>query len=332
MNKRIKRIELNSSGVIFNKEEHTYELNGRKLTGITEMLQRQLFPDEYTDIPWQIVKKAGEYGTSVHESCERFDAEWQNDGTVELQSYIEICKENGLIHEASEYTVTDGITWASNIDKVFRYSEDTFDLADIKTYGKLDSQKLEKARWQLSIYAYLFELVNPKAKVNRLMVIHIRNKEKKDGTFDYIKEVKFVERIPKETITALLKAEEEGRQYLQKDTEKSDNDKHDESQGKHQAESQGAGIVEDEDRIRELIRLKEEVEEELTGIKNDMMLRMEQLDLTSYVTEGGMKLTRKIATTRSTFDLARFKESHPEIDYDSYMKTSQVSQSLTIAI
>ena len=67
MNKRIKRIELNSSGVIFNKEEHTYELNGKRLTGITEMLQRQLFPDEYTDIPWQIVKKAGESGTSVHE-------------------------------------------------------------------------------------------------------------------------------------------------------------------------------------------------------------------------------------------------------------------------
>ena len=63
------RITLKDSGVIFNKENHTYELNGKMLQGITTMLQRQLFSTEYEGIPWAIVKKAGEYGSQVHDSC-----------------------------------------------------------------------------------------------------------------------------------------------------------------------------------------------------------------------------------------------------------------------
>ena len=59
------RITLKDSGVIFNKENHTYELNGKMLQGITTMLQRQLFSTEYEGIPWAIVKKAGEYGAHM---------------------------------------------------------------------------------------------------------------------------------------------------------------------------------------------------------------------------------------------------------------------------
>ena len=91
---------------------------------------------------------------------------WTNDGTVEVADYIQICKDNGLTHECSEYCITDGENWASQIDKVYRTSVDTFDLADIKTYGIMTADKLAKARWQLSIYAYLFELQNKKAKVS----------------------------------------------------------------------------------------------------------------------------------------------------------------------
>lgn len=68
-----KRIELADSGVIFDPKQHTYELNGTYLSGITELLQRQLFPNEYANIPKAILDQAAAYGTSVHESCELFD-------------------------------------------------------------------------------------------------------------------------------------------------------------------------------------------------------------------------------------------------------------------
>lgn len=103
-----KRIELKDSGVLFNKELHEYRLDGKQLSGITGMLQRQLFPDEFEGIPESAINEAARYGTEVHESIEAFDSFWVNDGIQEVQDYISLCNENGLVHERSEYTVTDG--------------------------------------------------------------------------------------------------------------------------------------------------------------------------------------------------------------------------------
>ena len=199
-----KRIELKNSEVIFLEEPHEYWLGDKQLSGITGMIQRQLFPDEYDNVDEAVLNAAATYGTNVHASIEDFDKNWNNDGTVEVADYIEICKEHGLVHEASEYIVSDNKNWASMIDKVYRVSDDTFSIGDIKTYGVMTSEKLEKARWQLSLYAYFFELQNKKAKIDKLFIIHLRNKIKKDGTVDHINEVIFVNRIPSEICKELL--------------------------------------------------------------------------------------------------------------------------------
>ena len=308
-----KRIELVDSGVNFNPENHTYELNGTYLSGITELLQRQLFPNEYANIPKAILDQAAAYGTSVHESCELFDKIWYNDQSVEVLDYIQLCQEHSLTHEASEYTVTDFTNYASNIDKVFRISDSTFDLADLKTYGKMTPEKLEKARWQLSIYAYLFELQNKKAKARELYILHIRNKQKKDGSFDHISNLIPVKRIPSEICKELLDTDLRGEQF----------------QSPYDLPKE---ISSQEQRIRELILTKEAVEEELSGIKSQILTEMETRNVKTWITDGGIRLTRKLPTTRSSINLSQLKEEHPEIDYDKYMRESQVSGSLTIAI
>ena len=308
-----KRIELVDSGVNFNPENHTYELNGTYLSGITELLQRQLFPNEYANIPKAILQQAAAYGTYVHQSCEDFDSQWINDGTQEVQDYIELCTTNNLIHEASEYTVTDFTNYASNIDKVFRISSNTFDLADLKTYGKMTPEKLEKARWQLSIYAYLFELQNKRAKAGELYILHIRNKQKKDGSFDHISQLIPVKRIPSEICKELLDTDLRGEQF----------------QSPYAIPQE---ISSQEQRVRELILTKEAVEEELSGIKSQILTEMETRNVKTWITDGGIRLTRKLPTTRTSLNLTLLKEEHPEIDYDQYMRESQVSGSLTIAI
>ena len=306
------RIELRDSGVLFNKELHEYWLGNKQLSGITGMLQRQLFPDEFKGIPEAMIQEASRYGTEVHESIEAFDTCWVNDGTVEVQDYISLCNEYGLVHERSEYTVTDGENWASNIDKVYRTSDDTFSLGDIKTYGTMTSDKIEKARWQLSIYACFFELQNKCAKVDKLFILHIRNKEKADGTFDHISEILPVERIPSKICKGLLSADLQGKQFT---NPFSIPDKYKEK----------------ESYIRQLIQTKNETEAELSRLKSEILQDMEAMGVRTWETET-MRLTRKIPSIRVSFNATKFKEDHPEIDFTPYERISNVSGSLLIAV
>lgn len=292
------RVKLKDSGVLFDEENHTYLLGDKYLSGITGMLQRQFFPNEFEGIPKDVIDAAAQYGTDVHHSCEDFDFSWINDGTVEVQDYIQICKENNLTHECSEYTVTDGSDWASRIDKVYRVSDDTFDIGDIKTYGVMTADKLAKAKWQLSIYAYLFELQNKKAKVNRLFIIHLRNKQKKDGTFDHISEIIFINRIPSEICMDLLATDLRGEQFA----------------NPYDIPEE---ISSQETEIRELMETKSAVEERLATIKADILSKMESLDVRTWATQT-MRLTRKLPSTRASFNAALFKQEHPDLDYAPY--------------
>lgn len=305
-------IQLNDSGVVFNREEHTYLLNGKYLSGITDMLHRQLFPDEFSGVPAEMIEKAALYGTEVHESIEQFDANWTNDGTQEVADYIDICHKNALTHERSEYCVTDGENWASNIDKVFRVSSDTFNLADIKTCT-MTADKQEKARWQLSIYAYLFELQNPNATVGKLYIIHLRNKVKADGSTDHIANLIEVDRIPSEVCKKLLDTDLAGEQFENPFTKIP------------------ADIAEHEDEIRYLLQTKKDAEERLNELKASILERMEAMSARSWGTET-MKLTRKLPSSRCCFDLARFKNDHPELDFTPYERTTAVGSSLIISI
>lgn len=306
------RIELKDSGVLFNKERHEYWLGNRQLSGITGMLQRQLFPDEFDNVPEEAIKEAARYGTEVHESIETFDSSWINDGTQEVQDYISLCQENNLVHERSEYTVTDGENWASNIDKVYRSSDDTFSLGDIKTYGIMTPEKLEKTRWQLSIYAYFFKLQNKDAKVGNLFILHIRNKAKQDGTFEHIRNIMPVERIPSDICKELLDTDLQGKQFIN-------------------PYSIPEKYREQEDYIRQLIQTRDDVEEKLKILKSEILEDMESKGVKTWDT-GTMRLTRKLPTTRLSFNSTQFKADHPELDFSPYERTSNVSGSLMIAV
>ena len=173
-------------------------------------------------------------------------------------------------------------------------------------------EKQEKARWQLSIYAYLFETLNPNATVGKLYIIHLRNKLKKDGTTDHIANLIEVDRIPSEVCKKLLDTDLAGEIF-------------------ENPYDIPADIAEQEDEIRHLIQTKKEVEERLNELKSEILSRMEETQVRSWNTET-MKLTRKLPSTRYSFDLNRFKSDHPEFKYDDYMKKSAVGSSLLITV
>lgn len=314
------RIELNYvDGLVFQEDEHRYFLNGKELSGVTSVITKHLFPHSMDGIPKHILNASAEYGSKIHKILENWDKLWQKDDeSTELQDYRSICREYGLVHEASEYLVTDFQNFASACDKVYRVSDDTVSIGDIKTvYGdltkKANKEKLERCRVQLSLYRYMFLLVNPQMKVKDLFVLHIRCKERKNGTIDRIAKLIYVDPLPISTCKALLEAEVKGEQFVMPE-----------------AEPQKELAV-DESLIRKLLQTKAEVEEQLSNIKAKLLSDMEALGETTYITPTGIKIVRKLESIRRAFDMKAFASSNPDFDLTPYMKESRVASSLSIA-
>lgn len=155
---------LKQSDVIFDELSHTYYYMGEKLSGITSLLHRTLFADKYNGISAEVLAKAAEYGHNIHEQIELCDTLGVDSDNPAVQAYFKMKSDYSLTTLANEYLVSDEERYASSIDIVF----DDFTLADIKTTSRLDMEYLS---WQLSLYAYLFEMQNPTLKVPRLLAI-----------------------------------------------------------------------------------------------------------------------------------------------------------------
>ena len=195
-------IKLNNSGVVFDKAAHTYIYNGKKLKGITGRINEYL-DTIFTDIEslpeyvQERIEEARIYGDGVHNAIEDdFKGEMPNlDFVEELEDYKSLCNKNNLKMIASEYTVTDGMKYASCIDGVFVDSDNNIFLGDFKT-PKQD--KREYNTIQLSIYKHFFELVNPHLEVKGGVIFRINRRG------DIINELYCVDFKGTEEVAAIL--------------------------------------------------------------------------------------------------------------------------------
>lgn len=294
-------INLVDSQVAFNQENHTYSLNGIALMGITGMIKSQLFPDMYKDIPQYILDKAAERGTMVHESIELFDAGFEpKDTTLELESYKRIKRENGLTTVANEYIVTDKEHFASAIDLVLCNGDDII-LTDIKTTYTLDK---EYVRWQLSIYAYLFELQNPEVKVSKLYALWLRDDK---SEFTEIKRVEF------DTIKDLLQCAVEGRKF---------------NTPVGGADNMPSEIKQAEKAVYTIVQQIKELNAQKDKLSKGLLKLMQDNDVKTYKGKY-ITLSRKAASTREDIDKKKLKEEYPEV-YAACMKITNINESLQI--
>lgn len=291
--------ELVKSRVVFDSENHTYTLDGKQLSGITSLLSRQLFKDKYDQVPEQILKKAANRGTMIHQSCELLD-EGFSVGTQEAQNYQKIKERYNLVHEESEYLVSDNEHYASCIDKVFRYDDTTFFLGDIKTIYTLDK---EYVQWQLSIYAYLFEKQNPGARVTSIFAIWLRG-----GTYKLVE----LDRLSDEKIERLLLCDSQGLQY-------------------NPNEQTMPVVFKDSERlIVEIETQMKQLEQQKKTLHEGLLREMVRYGLYQYKGEN-VSITRKTASTRKSFDKERFEKDYPGV-YENYIKDTPVSESILIKV
>ena len=167
----MKENNLIKSPVVFDEEQHIYTLGDKQLSGITSIIKRLLFPDMYANVSQAVLNKAAERGTRIHNLIQLWTMGiLSNEDIAELQPFLDAFHAAGLDGWESEYLVSDNESVASSIDLVCLDKDGNIILCDIKTTSVLH---IEYLRWQLSIYAYLFERQNPELKVHGLKAIHI---------------------------------------------------------------------------------------------------------------------------------------------------------------
>lgn len=284
--------ELARSRVNFISVQHTYMLGEKFLQGVTSLIQRKCFPGEYDNVPEKVLANAAERGHRVHTAVELYD----DYGTVtedctELEAYM--AEQAKGTHKwlqypiESEYIVSDNQKYASAIDKVYATKGGVI-LADIKTTYKLNK---EYVSWQLSIYRYFFNLLNPDVEVKGLYAIWLR-----DGKC-VIEEVD----------------EHEGQEV--KDLLYTD-----------WCPTKNADF--DEDELIELKRTLDEAQAAYDEAKERMLEMLKRCKAKkmkgTYVT-----LTLKDDCERNQFDAKAFKADNPEL-YEKYLKKTMSKGGLMI--
>ena len=299
-------IELVKSSVVFNEGNHTYFLGDKQLSGITGMIKRQLFPDKYKEVPQHILERAAERGTRVHHECQFVDITGFEPESQEAMNYLFIRTGAGYNALANEYTVSDEEYFASNIDCVWE-KDGKIALADIKTTYSPDKAYLE---WQLSIYAYLFEMQNPNLKVDRLFGVWLYNDKS---------ELIPLERKSDDEVKRLLQCEIEGTRYLE--TETALEHKQDEVQ------LLPKDVI---NKYLEAVAEVERIQPFIDGFKDSLKRAMIEHDIKSWDT-ACLKATITPAGTKKAFDSKRFQSDCPEL-YKQYIKETETAASIRITL
>ena len=292
--------------VEFDELAHTYTLDGKQLSGITGIIKDYLFPDMYKGVHERTLEAAAERGSSVHSQVQMIINGFppaRTDRSVE--AFFD--KMQGTEFIASEYLVSDLHHFASSIDIV----DSRLNLYDIKTTDKLNREYLS---WQLSIYAYLFELQNPTFKAGALYGCHLR-----DGKANLIQ----VERINSEIIADFLCAAADNLPWS------NPLERIDDTLLKDQA-TQLARLAEIEDYLADFKARAKAMEDEKAKLTEGLLDIMEQRNVKTYKTDR-LTLTRVDAHTSPKFDSTTFKKDYPQM-YERYVKESNVKRSLRIAI
>ena len=333
-------IQLVQSQVKFSEHPHGYFLQGVQLSGITTLIKAATGLGVYAEasdyVKDFLIPKAGEKGTAVHNSIEKYDKTGEKiteydlplnghlDVSAQLENYIML--REGYDPVDNEYTVSDNLMYASNIDNVWQKKESGgIYLVDTKT-NNLDlfpggeDALIEYLSWQLSCYAFLFEKQNPTLKVEGLLGNWFRDSKCKQWV---------IERKDDSLIAQLLdctyELTEHGFVYDVGD--------------KSRFAYAGTAVAAQEVNLlpQQVINVIATILEEETAAKK----RLEELkvQLKNAMLEHGIKSWdggKFIATiakdsVTNTFDTTRFKKDHADL-YEQYVKQSVRAGAFTLKL
>lgn len=290
--------------VSFEDITHSYLLDNEVyLMGVTSLMKKHGLAPNYEGIPAEVLQKAAERGSKVHQDIEDYCNGKEVVMTPSLKAYIGC----GVKAIANEYLVSDNEIVASSIDIVADAGNGKVNLIDIKTTSVLH---LEPLSWQLSIYTFLFKFQNPDIEVAGLYGLHI-----KSGKAQLLQ----VPRKDDSEIIDLLFCEREDLPFIPKTKELPT------------ATKDMLTTLEDVTAQITLIKTSlKEAEDIKKAIEQKIIAEMEEKALKT-LENGPMKVTYIAPYTREGVDAKKLQEAMPEV-YDRYKKITNIGASIKVTI
>ena len=191
--------------VVFNGDTHSYYINGVDLPSITTLI-KYLQPSKYENVKIDVLKKASERGTIVHEKIEQvakalIDGKDLNEADLkdsEVYNLTFLCKQLGLRPVKSEEIV---IVFDENnkpltigrYDLLLKDKDDNYVLADIKTTATIDYDA-----YALQLNAYRMGVEKKLGiAISKLYVFQLRGYERKIKEMRNIENKKVIELFKK---------------------------------------------------------------------------------------------------------------------------------------
>ena len=142
----------------FVEETHQYWLGDKELISVTTLMQKHGLAPSYDGVPENVLNAKAKRGTLIHKEIEDYCVKGEIGFTDELMLFIDYVTEHGIKVLFNELLVYNDLV-AGTIDLIIAGNT----IADIKTTSSLH---LEAVSWQLSIYAYLYNLTHEEKVVN----------------------------------------------------------------------------------------------------------------------------------------------------------------------
>lgn len=303
-------IELKNSGVEYIDSTHKYYYKGKELAGITGLLHQYVFPDMYSNVSQDVLKKAASKGTLIHEQVELYASLGAEPSLDSVKAFVELIREEGYEIVGSEYVIRIGEEHASAVDLVMHKKEapeNEIEIWDIKgTYAV----NKEYVRWQNSIYKMGVEELNDNLHVTRICCMWLRDDDKR-GTICRL--IDLGEARPTDDVRKLFACEKNGCLFGEADAIPS------------YIMANEASLGEIEEKIAKLSVLRDELKASIfEGLKKD--------NITSYKTNR-YTYSVKAGYDRVSLDTKAFDADDEEL-YDrllkKYQKVTHIKESFQI--
>lgn len=285
----------------FIEETHKYYLGDKELISVTTLMQKHGLAPSYSNVNAEVLRAKAERGTMIHKEIEDYIKDGSIGFTAELLNFIHHIKGSNTEVLKSEFILHNDIV-AGTADLLL-YNEG-YIIGDIKTTAVLHK---EAVSWQLSIYAYLFMLVNPSVNITKGQAYHFD----KDG----ILKVVDIPLKPMDEVERLLECEAQGLTFTQ-ELKVNDTDL--------------TKLYEVEALIKQHEEQKKAAEAQAQELRAAIMIAMEKNGVKKFENDQ-IILTYVEPTTRTSIDSTKLKKDMPEVA-EKYTKTSNVKASLRITL